>query len=403
MTGQRNHKHLYDVAVIGGGPTGSQTAFKLSQMGYRVIVFEKKPGFNLPVCCTGIVSQECVTAYEIPESVIYHRAGGACLYSPSGKILAVRRDTPQVAILNRPAFNSLWAQRALEAGSEFCYNSEIKNVKHGENHVTLEVYQKGNAFALQTRAVVVSTGFGARLMDGLGLGAAGDFVMGAQAEVETKNNSEIEVYFGSKVAPGFFGWLTPTTENRAVVGVLSRRHPPAYLRSLLARLADESKIVSRDASFTYGGVPLRPLHRTYGDRLLVVGTAAGQVKPLTGGGIYFGLLCADIAANTLHRALDNGDLSPAILASYERAWKRKLGRELRTGYFARRGFEILNDSQIDSVFRLLKTSGLIEDMEKSKELSFDWHAAVVSHILNQKVFMNVLKSLKPSFNLGKKT
>jgi len=154
--------------------------------------------------------------------------------------------------------------------------------------------------------------------------------------------------------------------------------------------------------FTYGGVPLRPLHRTYGDRLLVVGTVAGQVKPLTGGGIYFGLLCADMAANTLHRSFHSGDLSPAKLASYERAWKRKLGNELRTGYFGHRVFELLGDPQLDSIFKLLKTSGLIEDMEKSEELSFDWHAAVVSRIFNQRVFIKIIKSLKPSFNLGKK-
>ncbi len=403
MTGNRNHKELYDVAIIGGGPTGSQAAFKLAEMGYRVIVLEKKAVFNESICCTGIVSQECVAAYQIPESVIYRRAQGASLYSPSGKIVTVNRETPQVAILNRPAFNALWAQRAQDAGAEFCYSSEIKNLKHGKNYVTLDVTQKSDVYSLHTRAVIVATGFGARLMNGLGLGAAADFVMGAQAEVDTKNVNEVEVYFGSRVARGFFGWLTPTAPNKALVGVLSRRHPPAYLRSLITRLADEGKIISRDAPFTYGGVPLRPLHRTYGDRLLVVGTAAGQVKPLTGGGIYFGLLCADIAAINLHRALAAGDLSPAKLAAYERAWKRKLGGELRTGYFARRIFELLNDSQLDSVFRVLNTSGLIADMEKSQELSFDWHAAIVTRILNQKVFLKVLKSLKPSFNLGKQS
>ncbi|MDD5189716.1 MAG: NAD(P)/FAD-dependent oxidoreductase [Dehalococcoidales bacterium] len=393
MTGNKSFKNPCDVAVIGGGPVGSQTAYKLSQMGYRVLVFEKRPAFPAHICCTGIVSRECVETYEIPTSVIYRQANGATLITPTGRAVPVERDTPQAAILDRSAFNQLWAQRAVSAGAEYCYGAEVKNLKHGKNGITLEVSQQGNPASIQAKTVVVSTGFGARLMDGLGLGAAGDFVMGAQAEVETKNVDDVEVYFGSKVAPGFFGWLTPTGENKALVGVLSRRHPPAYLRSLLGRLVDEGKIVSAKAPFTYGGVPLRPLHRTYGDRLLVVGTAAGQVKPLTGGGIYYGLLCADMAANTLNRAFNSGDFSPAHLAGYERAWKRKLGSELRNGYFARRMYELLSDSQIDSVFKLMKTSGLIEEMEKSDDLSFDWHGAVVNRIFNHRLIIRVLKSL----------
>jgi flavin-dependent dehydrogenase len=46
------------------------------------------------------------------------------------------------------------------------------------------------------------------------------------------------------------------------------------------------KITSDEAEPNYGGVSLKPLTRTYGERLLVVGTAAGQVKPTTGGGRY---------------------------------------------------------------------------------------------------------------------
>ena len=83
---------------------------------------------------------------------------------------------------------------------------------------------------------------------------------------------------------------------------------------------------------------------------MVVGDAAGQVKPTSGGGIYYGLLCADIAADTLHRALQEGDFSAGMLSRYERKWKKRLGRELKIGYWARRMFERLSDGQIDRIF-----------------------------------------------------
>ncbi|MDP2919837.1 MAG: NAD(P)/FAD-dependent oxidoreductase [Dehalococcoidia bacterium] len=391
-------KTLYDVIVIGGGPVGSQVAYRLAGMGYHIVVLERKTRLTDAACCTGIVSQECTTAFSIPDSVIYRWVNGAQLYSPSSKPLEIERTAPQVAILNRPAFNELWAEYAQTAGAEFLVGSEVRGIRKGENSVVIDVINRGNKIELQARVAVLTTGFGSQLVDGLGLGAAGDFVMGAQAEVETKAD-KVEVYFGNKIAPGFFAWLVPTVPGKALAGLLSRRHPPAYLRSFLARLSAEGKIVSADVPFTYGGVPLKPLPKTYGERLLVVGTAAGQVKPLTGGGIYFGLICADIAANTLHRCLGWDDLSNDKLAGYQRSWKRRLGRELRTGYLARRIYERLNDRQLDRIFGLMDSSGLIQELEDAGELSFDWHADVVSHIFSQRMFMTAMRSVKMPLNL----
>ena len=97
---------------------------------------------------------------------------------------------------------------------------------------------------------------------------------------------------------------------------------------LVTFLQAQGRIASVEIEPCYRGIPIKPLPRTYGDRLVVVGDAAGQVKPTTCGGIYYGLLCADIATNNLHRALKRDDLSAKSLANYERGWKRKLGREL---------------------------------------------------------------------------
>lgn len=392
-------KNIYDVAVIGGGPVGSQVAFRLAGMGYHTIVLEKKENLTGPVCCTGIVSRECVETYSIPDSVIYRWVKSAQLFSPAMKQLRVWRDTPQAAILNRSAFNMLWTDRAQSAGVEYSTSSEVRRIQPGKKLVSIDVLHVGEIRTITARVVVVATGFGSWLIDRLGLKGAGDFVMGAQAEVETKDVDELEVYFGNKIAPSFFAWLVPTVPGKALVGVLSRRNPPAYLRSLLSKLVMEGKIVSGDVAFTYGGVPLKPLSRTYSERMLVVGTAAGQVKPLTGGGIYFGLLCADIAANTLNRCLSTGDLSADKLAGYQRSWKRRLGRELRNGYRARRIFEKLDDRQLDRIFRIIDTSGLIDELREIEELSFDWHADVISRLFNHRLLIKVFQSLKLPFHL----
>jgi flavin-dependent dehydrogenase len=182
---------------------------------------------------------------------------------------------------------------------------------------------------------------------------------------------------------------------------LARRDNPFYLRKLLASLAADGKIVSSYVKLTYGGVPLKPLPHTRGDNLLVVGTAAGQVKPITGGGIYFGLICADIAANTLKRALETDNLSAHALAGYERAWRRKLARELRNGYWARKVYEMLNDRQVSRVFGLLESTGIIEELRRSEELSFDWHADVIARVMGQKLLAKTLNSITVPFSRNK--
>ena len=236
----------YDVIVVGGGPSGSQVAYKLAGMGYIVGVVERKATLNGDVCCTGLVSRECVDKYAIPEIVIYRWANSARLFTPSGKPIHIQRDEPQVAVLNRSVFNQIWAQRAQKAGAEYHFGCNLKGIVRENGKVTAEVSRRGEALTLQSRAIVIATGFGTQLLDNLGLGGAGDFVMGAQAEVNVKDIDEVEVYFGKEVAPAFFAWLVPTLQGKALVGLLARRDTPFYLRKLLASLAADGKIDSAE-------------------------------------------------------------------------------------------------------------------------------------------------------------
>jgi len=259
-------------------------------------------------------------------------------------------------------------------------NSPVGSIEVGADSVRIGVVRQGERVDFEARVAVIANGFGSRLTEDVGLGRAGDSVVGAQAEVEATGIDEIEVYCGQEIAPGFFAWLVPTLPGKVLVGLLSRRDPGFYLQKLVSSLLAEGKIASDDVRLRYGGISLKTLSRTYGDRLVVVGTAAGQGKPTTGGGIYFGLLCADIAARTLHQALEANALSAVDLAGYQRQWWGKLGGELRTGYRARRFYERLGDRQIDRLFDIIRLSGMDQALLQAEDLTFDWHGRVLSRL-----------------------
>ncbi len=391
---------MYDTVVIGGGPIGGYVAFKLAEKGHRTLVLERKPQAGEAVCCTGIISRECATAFAIEDRVILRQVNSASLFSPSGNRLSLWRAEPQACILDRVAFEISIAERAQGAGAEYHFNSLVKDIVTGSDGASVTVLSQGKGLEIQTRAVVIASGFAPGLCTRSGLSRFGDFTVGAQAEVETPGTNEVEVYFGD-MAPGFFAWLVPTTPSMARVGLMMRKNPGLYLRKWLTLLAAQGKITSAEVELCYGGIPIKPLPRTYGERLVVVGDAAGQVKPTSGGGIYYGLLSADIAAETLHQALEDGDLSAKRLASYERGWKKKLGRELKVGYWVRKLFERLSDRQIDRIFEIVKAGGIDQALLKAEDLSFDWHSRTILRLLRYQVVARAMHIIKLPFRSGR--
>ena len=388
------------MAVIGGGPTGSYTAYRLAERGYHVLVLEQKARPGEGVCCTGIIGRECTQSFAVDDNVILGWVNSARAFSPSGKSLRLWLPETQACIVDRTAFDTALANRAQREGVEYLFNSRTTNIERTDNMVSINIARQGDELNLEVRAVIIASGFDSRLAKGLGLGQIEHFALGAQAEVSTAGIAEAEVYFGNKVAPGFFAWLLPISPVKARLGLLSNHSPGFYLKRLMSILLAQGKITSDEAELNYGGVSLKPLARTYSERLLVVGTAAGQVKPTTGGGIYYGLLCADIAADNLHRALVSNDLSAKGLSGYQREWKKRLGRELGTGHQVRKLYQHLSDGQIDRMFNTIAANGMVDLLLKADDVSFDWHSGGLLRMLGRVVISNAVEVAKAPFRQG---
>src|SRR5260221_14601376 len=128
---------------------------------------------------------------------------------------------------------------------------------------------------------------------------------------------------------------------------------------MLARIADRWGVATRGVAPRVKILPLGAVGRTYGDRMLAIGDAAGLVKPTTGGGIHYSIVSASLAADVAVEALANDRLDMASLANYERRWRAELEDEFVAQQELRDVVTALSDQAIDSFFELAHTDGIM--------------------------------------------
>ena len=124
-------------------------------------------------------------------------------------------------------------------------------------------------------------------------------------------------------------------------------------------------------SSRYGGVvPLGAVDPCVNARVLLVGDAAAQVKPTSGGGIVTGLLCARQCARTINEAFMKQEVSPHSLLRYQSRSKRVVGRELAWGMAFRRLYRRVSDDQIDSWFKELQKPAVSEAITRHGDIDY---------------------------------
>jgi digeranylgeranylglycerophospholipid reductase len=382
---------FYDVIIVGAGPAGSYIAYKLASSGCNVAVFEEKSAPGLDVCCTGIISTECFQSLDLDTDVILAKLNSARFFSPSGRCLRLQTEKIQAYVVNRLSLDKAIASKAQSQGAQYFFSSPVIDIIPEKNSIQAEALCSGTREIFNARAVVLANGFKPKLPQKLGLGRIKDFLVGAQVEIEAKNVNEFEIYFGQEIAPGAFAWLVPTAANKAYVGLLATSQAKLHLQKFLNNLFSQGRIASREVEIRQKAVPVGTLARSYGDRILVIGDAAGQVKPTTGGGIYFGHLGAQIAAEVLDEALSSDNLTAGQLSRYQKQWKAKMGKELHRGHWARWAYTKLGDRQIEGIFDVVDSSGIAEDLSSSSNLSFDWHSGLILAILKRSSAYPLLK------------
>lgn len=366
-----------DVIVVGAGPVGSRVAVRLAAAGHDVILLERRTSLGQTVCCTGIISAQCLEQFNISPELVLREYREAVINAPNGDTINLRRPGVQAVMIDRAAFDRTMAEAAISSGAKICLGAKVTEIINSKESGIVRFTQAGSSHTLQSRSVVVAAGYAPKLTGQLGLGKIRDVALGFQTEVITHNASEVELYLDKKLTPGFFAWISPMSETRAKIGLIARRPGDANLQLLIQKLQSKGQIETETGEIRCRAIPLSTLPRTYANRVLVVGDSAGQVKPTTGGGLYYGLLCADIASDVLNPALAENDLSANSLKKYEKTWRMAIGRDLRIGRFGRYLFQHLSEGQLNRMMLKARDSGVIDKLLRDDGFSFDWHGKAI--------------------------
>jgi digeranylgeranylglycerophospholipid reductase len=370
---------MHDVVIVGGGPAGLFAGARLAAAGFQTTLLEEHPGIGDPVHCTGVLAADAFKEFDLSRRSVLNPLTTARFTSPAGLEVTYSGDRVEAVVIDRRAFDRDLLERAVSAGVAIEQGARVTNVQVDRSGVTVSTTSRD----YRGRVCILACGANYALHRQVGFGMPRIFLHTAQLEVPAARLGDVELHFGSEIAPKGFGWVVPVArphEDCARIGVMCDGDAPMYFERLAARVMPRWGITAGAVGRPRQKIlPLSPISRTYADRLLAIGDAAGLVKPTTGGGIYFSLVSAALAADTVTDAAMHDDFTAGALAVYEQRWRERLSSELQAQTRLRLLAHRMTDSDIEQLFDLARTDGVMPIVRRTA--SFNRHRKLILALL----------------------
>ncbi|MEM0155421.1 MAG: NAD(P)/FAD-dependent oxidoreductase [Thermoplasmataceae archaeon] len=376
---------MHDVLIVGSGPSGSYLAYSLAKLGFDVVNLEEHREVGRPVECTGLVSERVFKYVRTKAKV--NSVSGAHIIFPNGKGIHVQKAEKTV-VMDRDQFDKDASAMAIGAGADVRINSRALKIKVSDHAASIICRENGNIRELEGRIVVGADGVNSIVRRDLEYESPSRIISTYQVDsaARMEDQDSVNVYIGSRSTHGFFGWATPAGEL-SKIGVGTYRKPALEHFQYINRKFGSGKILGING----GGIPITYLKRTYGKRSLLVGDAAGIVKPLSGGGIFTGIVSSKHASESIRIALESEVFGDNALSSYQKGWKRELGMELKFDSLAQRFFSGIPDSALDKIYGILSSPGNVEIINKTGDIDFPSKVILSILLRNPSILAYVLK------------
>jgi len=368
-----SENEIYDLIIIGGGPVGSVAARHAKKSGIqRVLVIEEHPSIGSPVQCAGLLSVAALNETDMnpDSSFVLNAVSGANVYPPSGMKMEIIGKEVKAYVVSRKMYDRGLAEKAAVAGAEYFMKTSVSDLKR-ESVLTesgslklwkVEIVQNGSVKQIYSKIVIAADGARSQISKLVGLKPCEKILSGIQVEAtyKSENSDFVEIFVGSQV-PGFFAWTIPVSETLSRIGLavdmtaVSKNETKLdsaqeFLEKLLLNPVISGKISPGFSDFVVGSIPIGPMKKTYLEGFMVIGDAAGQCKPVSGGGIYTGAVAAKIAAEVAAASISENDFSEKRISEYEKRWKKELGFEFDVGMKIHSYRMKLTDDEMNKMF-----------------------------------------------------
>jgi len=366
----------YDIAVVGGGPAGCFVAEQLALKGRHVAVFEEHRTIGEPVHCAGLVTQRVFDISKCsPTRIVQNTIYGAVIHSPSGSTLTIGGEKVHGLVINRQRFDETLAQNAQTAGAELLTGYKVVSAKKQENHITLTIQQDQQTLKIRCNILIGADGHYSSIRKIFGFPHPIEMLQGIGAELSDTALAPrfVHIFVGRNIAPGFFAWIIPTNTQgtTARIGLCIGKQSNHPLQHYFTALLQQPLLQGTNVMKRFGGaIPLGPLKKTVDDHVMLIGDAAAQVKPTSGGGIYPGLFCAAQCAIVAEEALQKQQFDVQFLKHYHRKWTKEIGRELSLGMRFRKMFTSLTDEQLVKYLEKLNNQKTIDVINTHGDIDY---------------------------------
>jgi geranylgeranyl reductase family protein len=380
----------YDVVVVGGGPAGCMAAKYAAKGGASTLILEEHAEIGKPVHCAGLISRRAIEESELQnKSFINCEIKGAVVYSPSFELILESPNQKAFAI-KRDAFDQALAQAAKKEGADIMLGSKVNRVRkrEGEKGLTVTTTTTNREENIRATVVIGADGVKSLVAKMAGLAVTKRRLSCVQIEGAYETEEAFaEIFVGRSVAPGFFAWVIPLgVEHTARIGlcidktVSPQPNPlPILKKNVLEHPVIARKYKGTPSKVTAGMIPIPVGLGWRGQRhytvkaymdggILLVGDAAVQIKPITGGGVYYGMKCGKIAGEIAAQACLSGEMK--LLNEYERRWRSAIGSEITFGLKVHRLRCVMSDRDLDTVLHTLSRNDIAQHVRKTGDMDY---------------------------------